>query len=153
MEYQLNADDPYDVLGLGRDATADEIKERARELLDKYSDDHSARVAINEAFVEVMENPSPVEFGDTTIVPLLVSVNPDTIEVGEEVEIQVTDHRDNPIPGARISVDEQTRGRTDEQGRETIRFNDHGSFRITAHKLHSDSNHEFRETHAEVLVE
>jgi len=51
----LRANDPYEVLGLPRAATKRKAQEQARDLLDKYDDDHDARETINEAFEAINE--------------------------------------------------------------------------------------------------
>ena len=152
----LNANDPYDVLGLSRGATEDEVENRARSLLDKYSDDHDARTAINEAFEEIQKRPSPVEVGDTTVVPLLVSATPDTISVGGEVTVRVTDHTDDGVPGVGLQRDGDGRriGKTDDDGTESVRFNDADSFTIVASKnQHPDPDHEYKNGEVDVDVE
>ncbi|RLM72979.1 hypothetical protein [Halorubrum sp. Atlit-26R] len=152
----LNANDPYDVLGLSRGATEDEVENRARSLLDKYSDDHDARTAINEAFEEIQKRPSPVEVGDTTVVPLLVSATPDTVSVGGEVTFRVTDHTDDGVAGVGLqrAGDGRRMAKTDDDGTESIRFKDVGTVEIVAKKKqHPDPDHEYKKGEAEVEVE
>lgn len=155
MDLDLDADDPYDVLGLSKDATEDEVKQRARTLLDEYSDDHAARMALNAAFEEIQQRPSPIEVGGTTVVPLLVSVTPNTITAGEEVTVRVTDHTDEGVSDAVLSLaDNSLRiGRTDDEGIETVRFNDAGIYTVVARKIrHPDPDHQYKDGEVELSV-
>jgi uncharacterized membrane protein len=153
----LNANDPYDVLGLSRGATEDEVENRARSLLDKYSDDHDARTAINEAFEEIQKRPSPVEVGDTTVVPLLVSATPDTVSIREEVTVRVTDHTDDGVAGVGLQRPEEGDkriGKTDDDGTEVLQFNSPDTVTIVASKnQHPDPDHEYKDGEVEVEVE
>ncbi|WP_096394963.1 J domain-containing protein [Halorubrum trapanicum] len=155
MDPDLDADDPYDVLGLSKDATDDEVDQRARSLLGDYSDDHAARTAINEAYEDIQQRPSPLKVGDTTVVPLVVSATPDTISVGEEVTVRVTDHTDEGVPGVilRRAEDGYRMGKTGDDGTETVRFNDRGLFTLVASKIqHPDPDHEYKDGEVEITV-
>jgi pterin-4a-carbinolamine dehydratase len=155
MDPDLDADDPYDVLGLSRDATDGEAEDRARHLLDEYSDDHDARTALNAAFEEIQRRPSPVEVGDTTVVPLIVSATPDTISAGEEVTVRVTDHTGEGISGVDLQQAKNHRlvGKTDDDGAGTVRFFDPGTHTVIASKNpHPDTDHEYKDGEVEITV-
>jgi predicted RNA-binding protein with RPS1 domain len=155
MDPDLDADDPYDVLGLSKDATDGEAENRVRRLLDEHSDDHAARTAINEAYEDIQQRPSPIKVSDTTVVPLVVSATTDTISVGEKVTVRVTDHTDEGVPGVilRRAEDGYRMGKTGDDGTETVRFNDRGLFTLVASKIqHPDPDREYKDGEVEVSV-
>ena len=88
--------------------------------------------------------------------PASLSVTPDTISVGEEVTVRVTDHAGNGISDVGLQqVEDKLRiGKTDDDGTETVRFNDTGIYTIVASKTrHRDSDHEYRDGEVKVRVE
>ena len=155
MDPDLDADDPYDVLGLPEDATEDEVRKRARSLLDDYSADGAARTTINRAFEEIQQRPTPVEVGGVTVEPLLVSVASDSVGIGDETAIQVTDHTGAGVPGVELrrANDSRRIGKTGDDGTDTVRFTDSGTYTIIASKIrHPDPDHEYKDGEVEVSV-
>jgi hypothetical protein len=147
----LDADDPFEILGVDRTTPLHEIQERATELFGQF-DTNDAITTISNAYEDIADGPHVKEVGGTRNEPLLVDATDDTIAVNESVTVTVTDITGTPVDDAEIKVEGSRKGFTDADGDMPLPFSSAGDYDIVATKRHPKDGHEYRRGTATVDV-
>jgi hypothetical protein len=151
-QLDLDADDPFEVLGVSRTKPLHEIQERTQELVTQYDAD-DAIAAIGDAFDEIRNGPHVTVTDGTRIEPLIVEVEKDTVSVNQSVSVTVTDITHSAVEDAELKVNGEWKEHTGPNGGGTVQLSDPGQCKIIARRNASENNREYRNGEAEVTVE
>jgi uncharacterized GH25 family protein len=142
-DVDLDADDPFEILGVERSVPFHEIRQRVTELTNEY-DTNDAIATISNAFEEIQSGPHIKQVGGIRNEPLIVEAETATAAVNESVRVTVTDITGTPVEDAELKVEGSREGFTDSNGEKILSFSSADSYEVTATKTHPDDDCEYR---------